>query len=225
MRLKQRADHESHRDGTIVDDDTYLAVGADAGGGPQVRVFAPATANERFSFFPYGTSFTGGVRVAVGDVTGDGVADIITAPGPGGGPHVKVFSGVTGALAAEFFAYGATFTGGVFVAVGNFDADPALEIVTGAGAGGGPHVKVFNVAGGGATPLAGPIGSFFAYGASFTGGVSVAAGNVDGAGRRTSPGGAGRRPHVKAFRTDGSLAAGSSPTTRRSAAQRSRPAA
>jgi len=92
------------------------------------------------------------VRVAVGDVTGDGVADIITAAGPGGGPHVKVFSGVDGSLVASFFAYGASFSGGVFLAVGNFDADPQLEIVTGAGAGGWPHVRVFDVNGGSGDP-------------------------------------------------------------------------
>src|SRR5262249_41954585 len=64
-----------------------LAVGADAGGGPQVKVYN-ADGSVRFSFFAYDASFTGGVRVATGDVTGDGVDDIITGAGPSGGPHV-----------------------------------------------------------------------------------------------------------------------------------------
>jgi len=52
----------------------------------------------------------------VGCADGDGVPDIITGAGPGGGPHVRVWSGVDGHEILSFFAYGAAFTGGVFVA-------------------------------------------------------------------------------------------------------------
>ena len=45
---------------------------------------------------PYGPDFTGGINVATGDVTGDGVADLITAPASNGGSDVRVYDGATG---------------------------------------------------------------------------------------------------------------------------------
>jgi len=65
------------------------------------------------------------------------------------------------------------FGGGASVAAGNFDDDGIPDIVVGAGPGGGPHVRAFD----GATGQ--EIHSFFAYEAAFTGGITVAAGDVN----------------------------------------------
>jgi hypothetical protein len=174
---------------------TVYATGAAAGGGPQVNEYDGASGALIRSFFAYDPAFLGGVRVATGDVNGDGVPDIVTAAGPGGGPHVKVFDGRTGALLLQFFAYDSGFTGGVFVAIGDVNGDGQADIITGAGAGGGPHVKAFD----GATGA--QVASFFAYTASFTGGVTVASGDVNGDGVADiiTGAGAGGGPHVKAF--------------------------
>jgi uncharacterized repeat protein (TIGR01451 family) len=172
-----------------------IVTGADAGGGPHVKVFDPLTGALRFSFFAYDPYFTGGVRVAVGDVNGDGVPDIITGAGPSGGPHVKVFSGTDLSVIASFFAYDPAFFGGVYVAAGDADGDGRADIITGAGGSGGPHVKVFN---GGTFAT---VSSFFAYDPAFFGGVRVAAGDVDGQGHADiiTGAGPGGGPHVKVF--------------------------
>src|SRR5205823_1774434 len=98
----------------------------------------------RTTFDAYVSGFRGGVRVASGFFNGDTIPDVVTAAGPGGGPHVRVFDGATGNVILEFFAYAATFTGGVYVAAGDFNADGVPDIVTGPGLGGGPHVEVFD---------------------------------------------------------------------------------
>jgi hypothetical protein len=183
-----------------------IATGAGPGSPPLVRVFN-ADGSLRFSFDAYDSGFTGGVNVAVGDVNGDGIPDIITGPGPGGGPLVKVFDGSTGNLIASFFTYDTGFRGGVSVAAGDVNGDGKADIITGAGPSGGPQVQVFDatklgmvLANGQLAPAA-VLQSFFAYNSSFRGGVNVAAGDVNGDGKAdiiTSPG-LGGGPQVEVF--------------------------
>ena len=186
----------------------FIATGAGSGGGPHVKVFDADSGAEVYSFFAYDSSFRGGVRVAVGDVNGDGVPDIVTTPGPGGGPHVKVFSGVDLSELASYFAYDPGFRSGANVAVGDLDGDGVAEIVTGAAPGGGSHVRSFHVARGGVQQLDGPLGSFFAFGPEFSGGVNVALGNYDGVGGdEIIVGAATLSPEVRVIGRDGAVLA------------------
>ncbi|HVK17007.1 MAG TPA: hypothetical protein VM533_08660 [Fimbriiglobus sp.] len=171
-----------------------FAVGADAGGGPRVQVFDAANRSILFDGFVYDPSFRGGVRVATGDVTGDGVPDLVTAAGFGGGPHIQVFDGVTFELINGFFAYEPSFSAGVYVAVGDVTGDGIAEIVAGTGFGGGPLVRVFSQFGI-------DLGAFFAYSEEFRGGVRVAVGdtNGDGIGEVITAAGPGGGPHVRVF--------------------------
>jgi peptidoglycan hydrolase-like protein with peptidoglycan-binding domain len=147
--------------------------------------------NIKSSFLAYDYRFPGGVHVAAGDVDGDGRADIVTGPGPGGGPNVRVFD-AGGGLKSSFMAYEDAFPGGVSVAVGDVDGDGRADIVTGAGPGGGPLVKVFDVSGNLKS-------YFFAYDPAFAGGVRVAAGTVGTATRIVTGAGPGGGPHVRVF--------------------------
>jgi hypothetical protein len=174
-----------------------LVVAGEAPGRPHVRVMHD-DGQIMHEFFAYDPRFTGGVRVAMGDLNGDGFDEIITAAGPGGGPHVKVFDGRTAQLMREFYAYHAGFAGGVFVATGDVNGDGLEDIITGADAGGGPHVRVFN----GQTGA--EIVGFYAYHPGFAGGVRVAAADVDGDGDSEiiTGAGPGGGPHVRVFQQD-----------------------
>lgn len=143
------------------------------GGGPHIKLYDGFTGDVIRSFFAFDPGFSGGVYVATGDVNNDGRADIITAAGAGGGPHVRVFSGADNSIIREFFAYSVGFTGGVRVASADLDRDGFADIITGAGPGGGPHVRAFS----GRTGQV--LNEFFAYPATFAGGVNVAAGDVN----------------------------------------------
>lgn len=142
--------------------------------GPHVKVFDGRTGDLLASFFAFDPAFTGGVRVAVGDVTGDGTPDIVVGAASGS-THVRVFDGATNQIAWDFFAYNAV-QAGVRVAVADIDGDGHADIVTAPGPGVGPHVRVLS----GATHA--PLASFFAYDAGLTTGIEIGTGDFDGDG-------------------------------------------
>ena len=187
---------------------TTYALGSGPGGPATVTVYDAATRRVIRTLTPFGPDFFGGVSVALADVTGDGILDVVCGAGVGGGPRVSVFDGSTGELLRSFFAYDPGFLGGVYVAAGDLDGDGIADLITGAGAGGGPHVRVFDGRTG--AELLG----FFAADASQRGGVTVAVvGSADGGPVRIVAGaGVGYRPAVDLFdaRT-GSLVIGFAP--------------
>ena len=166
-----------------------LIVGAGPGGGPRVIVFNGATnfTTTLLDFFAFATDFRGGVDIAGGDFNADGFADIVVGAGPGGGPQVNIFDGRTGNVLTQFFAYDQSFRGGVTVAVGDIDGSGFNSVVTGAGAGGGSHVKTWQnsrffmadeapILPGNQSIFMNLTGQFMAYESAYTGGVNVAVG-------------------------------------------------
>jgi hypothetical protein len=165
---------------------TEVVTAADQGGGPRVTIISLSPLQPFrvfFDNFVYSPGFFGGVRVAAGDINGDGVPDLITGAAPGGGPHVKAFSGVNGQQflgpAGSFYAYNPLFPGGVYVAAGDFNLNGRAEIVTGAGPGGGPHVRIIDPFGQDPANPFFDLSSRFAFEPTFTGGVRVAAAYID----------------------------------------------
>lgn len=158
-----------------------VIVGTDIGcvTGPFVRVIDPDTGADRIiPFFAYEPSFRGGARVYGADVTGDGIAEILTAPGPGRPGEIRVFTDTGTPLPQyNFFPFGPGYTGGIEIATGSVTAAGTIQIVAGQSRGG--TARVFNVTPGAATPVASaPIRQVQPFGARFRGGISVATADI-----------------------------------------------
>ncbi|KKW34700.1 MAG: hypothetical protein UY81_C0064G0005 [Candidatus Giovannonibacteria bacterium GW2011_GWA2_53_7] len=103
-----------------------IIAGAGVGGGPHVRVFNKDGRVINPGFFAYDPAFRGGVNVAVGDVNGDGIGDIITGPGRGGAPEMRIFD-KDGHRSKSFMAFSASDRSGVEVLATDFDGDGLFE--------------------------------------------------------------------------------------------------
>lgn len=150
-----------------------IVTAAGPGGAPHVRVLRQ-DGSEISNFFAYDTGMRSGIAVAAGDLDNDGIAEIVTAPLLGGAPHIRIFD-IYGnpKFTPGFLAYDAGFRGGVSLAIGDVDGDGYTEIITGAGPGGGPHVRVFDRFGA-------VEDNIFPFHYAFRGGVNVGTANVDG---------------------------------------------
>ena len=128
---------------------------------------------ELFSFVPY-PGWKGSVRVATGDINGDGIQEIITAPGRNRVGEIRVFDSTTGVELTAYrkLPFGPAYRGGVEVAVGNLNTDIYGDIIAGMSTGAG-MVRGFLVNAGGVDPA--PYKSFRGFPAPYTGGVKLSA--------------------------------------------------
>ncbi len=147
-----------------------IITGTDVGGGPQVGIFSPTGKATGF-FFAYDKNSRGGVNIALGDIDNDNQDEIVTGPGTGLEPLIKIFS-QKGVLKNSFLAYDKNFRGGVSVAIGDVNNDGKNEIITGPISGGGPHVRIFDNQGK-------AIGGFFAFDKSYRGGIKVGVSDIN----------------------------------------------
>jgi hypothetical protein len=139
-------------------------------------LFTALTAEPGIEFMAYNRAFTGGVNVATGTVGffayGTGVFNIVTAPASNGGPHIRLFR-QDGTPFDQFLAYDPAFTGGVTIATVHLGIGFAPILLTGAGPGGGPHVKQWQYHQQVYTYERFLERSFLAFDPGFTGGVFV----------------------------------------------------
>jgi hypothetical protein len=173
-----------------------VAIAADSSSSvvPILRVYDAETGELRYTLNSpalYESWLRGGVRVAVGDVNGDGIPDLVTVPGSGHSPEVRIFNGtpdINGNYAAaqigDFLAYPSNFTTGSYVAVGDVNGDGYNDIVTGNGATSIPQIKVFDGTKVTGTTLSTPapalIGTAFSpFPATYHGAIAVAAGDIN----------------------------------------------
>ena len=121
-----------------------MIVGSGPGRSPEVRIYS-AVGIKKTQFNVFIPSFKGGVRVAVGDINGDGISEIVVAPGEGFEPLIYLYGGDGKRIKKDgVYAYNKEFKGGVHVVAADINRDDKAEIITSPGPGGGPHVRIFD---------------------------------------------------------------------------------
>jgi len=150
--------------------------GADQGSAPIIRVFSED--GQRIAeFMAFESTYKGGVRLASGDVNGDGAEDIIAVPGSGRVSEVRIFDGNTFGLIKRLDGFEATFGGGLYVTSADFTGDGRADIAISADEGGGARIRVYD----GASNRI--LADFFGIeDANFRGGARIGAGDINGDG-------------------------------------------
>ena len=117
-----------------------VIAGVAKGGLPIVEVFSGKTGTLLNAFLAMPPGFKGGLSLAAGDVSGDGVADIVAGVVSGGPPLVISFDGKTG---TPLNVFAAPIGGGVAVAVEHADPDKLADVLAAPVTGQPPLVATF----------------------------------------------------------------------------------
>ena len=157
---------------------------ADCSPGPQVMVVDPFTGSVVTQFPVFESTFRGGARLALGDVNGDDVDEIIVASGPGRTGEIRVYTKNGLELSAyRTQPFGPRYMGGVEVGAGDIDGNGTVDIVAVASMGAGT-TSVFRVNPVAVDPVENvPYKSFIAFDRTAKAGGSVAVADLNNDGR------------------------------------------
>jgi hypothetical protein len=178
-------DETNPDDNAAIDTDTVLVptsvvLGSEVGCKSMsvVRVLDVQTGAIR-EFTPFESRFIGGLRVATGDLTGDGIDELVVVPGRGRIAEIRVFTQWGYELEQYRTIAFPGFTGGVEVGVGDVTGDGQADIVVSM-SGGRSEVRVFQVNPWNLSdPVADrPILAFQPFGPRFAGGAAVTLADV-----------------------------------------------
>jgi hypothetical protein len=163
--------------------------------GPFVQMFDRITNQQTTVFEPFGPSYSGGFTVAKGDINSDGVADLLYSPRSGG--QIQIYDGVNFNPMGTVYPFGIGLNSSLSIAVGDINGDGYGDVISApSGIGFAPHVVAIS-----GRDLTTTLFSQYAYAPQFHGGVSVAAGEVNGDGALdiiTAPL-VGAPPHIVTF--------------------------
>lgn len=116
--------------GDLNGDNTFeIICGAGVGGGPHVRVFNKHGTLINPGFFAYDEDFRGGVNVSAADINGDDIDEIVTGPGLGGAPEIRVYDKDGNLLEEPFWALDTNEGVGIEVSSADLDGDGIDEII------------------------------------------------------------------------------------------------
>ncbi len=164
-----------------------IVVAAGPGRPGEIRVFTlEGVERPGFRSVPFGPAYRDGLEVAVGDVNGDGLDDVVAAKSRGAG-DVVVMRSNGGAMRplTTFTAFASTFQGGAVVTVADVGTfvgaanrtrtDGRAEVIVGSGTGMAPTVLVYDVSG---APRV--VDSFRPLSAAYQAGFSLSAQRING---------------------------------------------
>ena len=152
------------------------------------RVFSNDGKQTRAGFFSYLSQFPAASEVLLYDIDNDGFKEEIYSYDG----LVRVLK--NGQVILEFRPFHEGFRGRVSLALADLNNNGQLEIITGAGSGGGPQVRVYNLE-------ANLVSTFFAFDPLFRGGIDIAAADTNNNGKAEIiiAAGSGGGPHLRIF--------------------------
>ena len=130
------------------------------------------------AFNAYANSFRGGVRVAAGDLNGDGRAEIVTGSGGNMVGTVNIYNGNGFGKLQSLLPFGRGKSPGLFVTVGDLNGDGVRDLAVSSDGGKLPMVAV--VSGRTLASAVPAIARFLAFPNNHRGGVRVTAKPTDG---------------------------------------------